>query len=672
MSMLSDVRTRLGSLLSRGREEREMEEELDFHRALDVQRNLDRGMSAVEAARSATHRFGNADRTREEVRDARGVRPLDDLRSDIRLAVRGLVRAPSFSVVVLATLALGIGATAAIFTVIDGVLLRPAPYAALDELVVVWETDRASGTTREPGSYPDFVDFQDRSRTLAGISAFQGANVDYLPEGGGDPARISVISATSTFPSLLGIEPLVGRTFTRAEDQPGGERVVMLGESFWRARFDGDRAIVGRTIRLNDVPHTVVGVMPASAGFGVPQIHALADYHAPYSGSESIDAWLPLRTDAAITPRDTHPFLLLGRLAAGVIAVQAQQELGAIAAELEASYPENADRGVSIEPLRAVVFDGVRPALLILGGAVAFVLLIACANVTSLLLARSRVRTREVAVRTALGASAGRLARQFLAENLVLALLGAAAGLVLARVGLDVLLRLVPADVPRAASLGLDLRVLALAAALSLVVGALFALVPLLHSRRTPVHATLREEAGRTATSGRDGTRFRSALVVMELALSVILATGAVLLIRSFDRLRSVDPGFSAQGVLKVEYQLPAARYPRDFAVWPNWHEVHAFNAGVLARVRALPGVSAAAISEAHPLDPGFTNSFAIVGREAESRDFPEITIRKVSPGYFETGLLPVLRGRAFHAGDASDSDLVLLINATAAERFFA
>jgi putative ABC transport system permease protein len=606
----------------------------------------------------------------EIVRETRGSRPLDDLRADLRLGMRSLLRTPSFTLVVLGTLALGIGATSAIFTVIDNVLLRPAPVPGLDELVVVWETDHSSGTTREPASFPDYLDFRARTRTLAQLAAFRGQDVDYVPADG-DPERLTAIAASPSFPAVLGIEPLLGRVFREDEDVPGAARVVLLGESFWRNRFGADPSVVGRTIRLNDEPHQVIGVLPAAADFGMLQIHARADYHATYAGGATVDAWLPLRTDATITPRSTHPFLLLGRLAPGARRAAAQAELSAIAAELEATYPVNAARGVNVEPLRAVVFDNVRPALLVLGGAVALVLLIACTNVTSLLLARSRARARETAVRTALGAGGGRLARQFLAENLLLAVLGSAAGLALAQIMLRVLLRLVPADVPRAAAIGINGRVLLLSVGIALATGGLFALVPLLHARRMAPERILRAEGGR-GHSGSGGARFRSALVVGELALSVVLATSAVLLIRSFDQLSSVDPGFAARGVLKAEYQLPEARYPRDYAVWPRWVAIQSFNARVLERVSTLPGVEAAAIAEAHPLDPAFTNSFFVVGREAEAADWPEIRIRKVTPGYFDAVDVPVLRGRGITDADGPDDEPVVVINAAAAERFFA
>lgn len=292
-------------------------------------------------------------------------------------------------------------------------------------------------------------------------------------------------------------------------------------------------------------------------------------------------------------------------------------------------------------------------------------------NVTSLLLARSRARARETAVRTALGAGGGRLARQFLAENLLLAVLGSAAGLALAQIMLRVLLRLVPADVPRAAAIGINGRVLLLSVGIALATGGLFALVPLLHARRMAPERILRAEGGR-GHSGSGGARFRSALVVGELALSVVLATSAVLLIRSFDQLSSVDPGFAARGVLKAEYQLPEARYPRDYAVWPRWVAIQSFNARVLERVSTLPGVEAAAIAEAHPLDPAFTNSFFVVGREAEAADWPEIRIRKVTPGYFDAVDVPVLRGRGITDADGPDDEPVVVINAAAAERFLA
>src|SRR6185437_3596330 len=356
--------------------------------------------------------------------------------------------------------------------------------------------------------------------------------------------------------------------------------------------------------------------------------------------------------------RETHPFLTVGRLAPGATPAAAQREVSTIAAALEREYPVNAHRGVNIESYGSVVFGAVRPALLLLFGAVTLLLLVTCANVANLLLARTAARTREVAVRMALGAARARIARQFLVESLVYVVLGGAAGVVLAFAALHGLVSLAPSDVPRVDTASIDGRVAAYTAGTTLVIGILFAALPALQMRRLDLHHALKSHGGRLISLGRSARRFQACVIVAEVALTVMLVAGAGLLLRSLWRLSRVDPGFDTTRVLEAQYQLPSTRYPIDFKRFPD--------------IRAIPGIAAAALAANPPLDPGFTNSFTIVGREAESAHFPEIRTRFVSPGYLETLGVPLLGGRAIAESDDAYSPNVIVINRAAAQRYFA
>jgi predicted permease len=363
---------------------------------------------------------------------------------------------------------------------------------------------------------------------------------------------------------------------------------------------------------------------------------------------------------------------MVGRLAPTATLDAARAEMTRLSADLEREYPQdNTARGVNLESLDAVVFVPVRPALLALLGAVALVLLVACVNVANLLLAMGAARQREVAVRMALGAASRRLIRQLLTESVALAVVAGTLGVGLAYGALAWLVAQAPADIPRLASTTIDLGVLAVTVGVSVGAGLLFGLFPALQTRAAAPGLSLTSDGTRSATSGRDGSRLRAGLVVSELALAVILLVGAGLLMRSFWHLQQIDPGFQSQYTMKAEFQLPGTRYPINFAVWPNFQEVHRFNADLLARAAVLPGIESVAMASNHPLDPGFTNSFTVVGREAESRTFPEISVRRVTPGYFDTVGLALRAGRRLDAGDTTDGAPVLLINEAAAERFF-
>jgi putative ABC transport system permease protein len=592
--------------------------------------------------------------------------------SDLRYAARSFHSTPALAAILILTLALGIGANTAIFSVIDAVLLRPTPLRNLDRLAMVWETDRNTGTTREPASFPDYLDFRSRVRTFEQVAAVMAGEVNLTPDRG-DPVRLPVLNVSAEALPMLGLQPIAGRTFTTEEDRPGGPAVVLISESLWERTFQRRDAAVGSTLRLDDRPCTIVGIMQANADFGVLQILSSAAYARGFADrgfKTNIDIWAPLQADAQQFPRSTHPFFVIGRLAPGVSMEAAQGEMTGIAADLEHAYPENAARGTHVESLDRVIFGPVRPALFLLLVAVALVLIVACVNVANLLLARASGRSQEAAVRSALGASPSRLLRHALAETLLLAVTAAVAGTLFAYAGVRFLISIAPADVPRLTFASVNGRVLLTTLGISLLIGFAFALLPTMQARRLNLQATLADGTGRSS-AGPVRSRVRSALVVAELALAVVLVCGAALLIRSFWTLQRVNPGFETEGVLKAEYQLPPSRYPVDFRLWPDFKEQHAFNRALLVRAAALPGVRAVAIAGNHPLDPGFTNSFTIVGREAESKSWPEISIRRVSAGYFTTVGLQLVRGRLLLDSDTTTSPPVALINTAAAKRFF-
>jgi putative ABC transport system permease protein len=682
----SVVRSELGSVTRDAASDEEIVEELAQHIAQRYEDALASGLSPAAARARAVEELRTGGAMHQELRQARSApRPaptppptagkgsiMADLWQDLRYSVRVLGRSPGFTTAALLTLALGIGATTAIFSVLDAVLLRAVPFVEPQRLTMVWETDRASSTTREPASYPDYLDFKERSRHFTQMAGFMGGEVNLTPNNG-DPVRLAGVAATHEFGATLGIQPILGRMFTAEEDRVGGPRVVLVSERIWERDFRRSRDVLGQSIRLDDQPYTIIGVLPNEADYGVMQVLTLAAYGRAFADrdrSSRVDLWTPMQQNAQTLPRDTHPIFVIGRLKAGSSLDLAQQDMAVIATDLERQYQSNADRGVFIESIDDVLFKRVRPGLWLLLGAVGLVLLIACVNVANLLLARGTARLREVALRTALGAHRPRLARQFAVENIALTLAAAVLGIALAVVGLRVLVSLAPAEVPRLSEAALNVRLLGGAVALSIVIGLAFGMLPIIQARRLDIQGALRTEESRGATAGRSSQFVRSALVVAEVALALVLVVGAGLLLKSFWTVQRIDTGFDATNVVKAEFQLPRSRYPVNFQVWPNFVEMHRFNAELRRRAEALPGVEAVAIAGNHPLDAGFTNSFQIVGREAESRNYPEITVRRVTGSYFNTVRLPLRRGEVFGEVEPQAAP-VAVINETAAKAFF-
>jgi len=561
------------------------------------------------------------------------------LLQDLRYGVRMLLRKPGFTLIAVATLALGIGANTAIFSVVNAVLLRPFPYPHAERLV----------TMRSNQSLPDLVDIQAQSKSFEEAGGVVMQAQDFT--GGAEPVQVQAGLCTAGLFNVLGAQPITGRTISPEEDVYGGERVVVLSYGFWQRQFGGDPGIVGRTIPLSGNNFTVIGVLPPT--FDAPR--------------ESPEVFVSLRVvnPLAAKARGVHFLRTYWRLKPGVTLEQAQAELTSIDLQLEKQYPaENKGRRTRLMTLQERVAGDTRPALLILFGAVGLVLLIACANFANLLLARATSREREIVIRAALGAGRGRLIRQLLTESVMLSVLGGACGLVLALWGIDVLQTLKPANLPRLSAISIDAKVLFFTLALSVLTGLLFGLVPALNASRLNVNEALKE-GGRSSTAGVSRHRFSNLLVVSELALALVLLIGAGLLIKGFWRLRNVEPGFAADHLLTMRIELPEARYkeiPRQTQ----------FRERALDAINVLPRVEAAMVSEIPLNNDALFHNFVIEGRPPLSPgDEPELFSRTVAGDYFRVMRIPLLKGRDFTKQDREGAPLVGVINDAMAREYF-
>jgi putative ABC transport system permease protein len=657
MSIIKWTTRRLRALLRRSALEAEMSDELRLHFELAVADGMRRGLSNEQATAQTRRYFGGMEQVKEIYRDARGVRAIEELVRDLRYGFRALRRSPGFSIIVLLTLTLGIGANSAIFSVVRGVLLRALPYADPQQLVMAWETDRDSGTRSEPASIPDYFDFLSRARSFSSLAAFAVQPLNYVPAEGA-PERLSAALVTGNFLPSLGVATTLGRGFTSAEDRPGGARAVVISDRFRQTRLGGARDVLGRSLHLDDISYEIVGVAPRTMQFP----------------TADVDLWVPMQLTPESGARSNHGVSLIGRLRPGVTLDAAKQEMASIAAQLEREYPrDNTARGVRLEPLEETLFGPVRPALRILLGAVALVLLVACVNVANLMLARLTTRGREVAVRSALGASGLRLTRQFVVESLILTLAASALALVLAPLTLRALLAIAPSSLPRLNEVRLDGAVLFVTLGIAIAVAMAFGVLPAITARGWGISLNDHLRGGQRGGASPRQQRVRGALVISEIALALVLLVGAALLTQSFWRLRRVDPGWSPTNVLRVQFQLPRTRYPQSYADYPgSWSRIIDFERELVAQTAALPGVRSVAIASNDPLDAGFTNSFAIEGREGEARNGQaELATRPVSADYFATLGVPLLQGRAFQSSDNANAAPVVLINEAAAHKYF-
>ncbi len=573
------------------------------------------------------------------------------LLQDLRYAIRTLMKKPGFALIAIVTLALGIGASTAIFTVVDAALLRGLPYSAPERLYHIWESTPQKEFAQREFSYPDYQDYQ-QNQVFEGIAAYTGGGA--IMSGRGEPERIFAPSATANFFSVLGVEPVIGRAFQPGEDKPGAPRVTVLTYGMWQRRFGGDAGIIGQPLTINGESYTVIGVLPASFQFALRRA----------------DLWLPYQpNEAQLTRRFMHGTNVIGRLRSGVHIDQAQTELNVIAKRIEQEHNQShAGTGVRLVPLQEQFVGNVKPILLVLLAAVGFVLLIACANVASLLLTRSISRQKEVAIRAALGASRWRVVRQLLTESVLLSLAGGAAGLLIAYWGVDALVAALPESqinaLPFLKSLHIDARILGFSFGLSLLTGLVFGLAPALQSSRLELNEVLKE--GGRATSGGTRQRLRSALVTAEIALAVVLLVGAGLMMKSLLRLLQTNVGFNPENVLTMTIALPPSKYGD-----PN-RQV-SFHEQLKQRVQSLPGVNGTGTVNILPLQGGNTTRFLVEGDPVPAPGQEvEANFRIVDETYFKTLGIPLLAGRMFDERDKADAPGVVVIGKTVADRVFA
>ncbi len=640
MSRLASLWARLREQLTRGRADREFREELRAHVAELRDEHLRRGMTPADAHRAAMLAIGGFEQARELVNDRRGFLVLDHLWRDARHALRMLRKSPGFSAVAVVTLALGIGANAAIFSFIDAVMLRPLPYPEADRLIAIWEIER--GGERGAVAPANLADY-------ARVGAFEHVAGYSTPSlsltGGGEPEGHIGEAVTWNYFTVLRVPPALGRAFTREEDSPAGRPVVIISDALWTRRFGADPAILGRAVDIDGVPHDVIGVMPP--GFrGVSQFGSSVERHL----------WLPAAFPAELLAnRGDHEIRAVARLRDGATVEGARAELTAISEGLAQAFPEtNAKVLAQMQPLAGDVVRDVRRSLIVLMLTVGLILAIACVNVANLLIARGVGRRREIAVRYALGATRARVYTALLTESAVLALLAGAAGLCLALWIQGVLVRVAPASLPRLSEVTLDARAVAFTFGLSLAIAMIFGGLPAWQAGQArPVDAMA---SGGRIVAGSRVMRWRNGLMIGQLALSALLLVGAGLMIRSLVRLNSVDLGFDTAGVLTMRIGLPMAKYPTGDARLAFFEQVE-------ARLTALPGVSGVGYANAFPLRGGWSSGFGIDGLPLPAEGVYEADFQAVSPGYFKTLGIPLIRGRHLTPADIKTSMAVAVVS---------
>jgi predicted permease len=637
---------RIRSLLHRDQVERELENELRFHLDLEIEEARARGLSPEEARLAALRNIGGIAQIQEECRDMRGTNFIESLGQDVRYAARTLARSPGFAVVMVLTLALSIGATSAIVSVIDGVLLRELPYRDPSRLVRVFTSNRS--WPKFPINPNDFRDFRSRLRSFESFAAY--TRNDLQLANSGEAIRLSGFSVTAGFFHVLGLKTAMGRDFDRNDELPGKGHVAIISDKIWRTQLGAKRDVLGKTIVLNAVPYSIVAVMPP----GVE--HPGNMYHAVAYG-ETVDVWTPFTDFGDPSNRGAHFLDGIARLGPGISAGQAQGEMNAAMAQLAREHPDG-DSGwnVLVIPLKTEIVGRSERMLWVLLGAVALVLLLACMNAANLLLTRATGRQREIAVRAAVGAARKRLIRQMLTESLLLAVVGAAFGSVLAVGGVKALIALLPAGFPRAGDIHVDTPVFLFTLLIAAGTGIIFGIVPALQGSRADLRESL-HDGGRSTTSSRGTLRLRNGLVISEVTLACVLLIGAGLMLRSFVNLLRTSPGFRPEQVLTANISLPQASYKDEKAI-------ASFYERLLDKVRDTPEVTAAGAGSDLPWTRWDDNAgFQIQGEVPPPRDFFHGRYHEATPGYFRALGIPMTRGRSFDAHDTADSRRVLIIN---------
>jgi putative ABC transport system permease protein len=645
MYWLRLARARLRGMLRKSRVEREMDEELRFHLRMRAAENMRRGMPPSEAEQAALNSFGSWTRVKEACRDVKGGGMLETLAQDVIFGLRMLRKHPSFTLVAVLSLGLGIGANTAIFSLVNAVLLKPPPFRDAERLVMVWEGVPATGISGDQVQPATYADWKAQNHVFEDMAALRWQTFNIT--GDGEPEKVQSYGVTRNFFPLLGAQPALGRNFLPEEDAPGGAKVVLLSHGLWQRRYGGESSIIGRDILLNGEKHTVVGVMPA--------------------GFQFLQSYIGLWTPAAFTPeelavRNSNTLLVLALLKPGVTHEQAQADVGAITERLAREYPDDlAGLQAEVLPIGEQLSGPVRRPLLLLLAAVAFVLLIACANVANLLLARAASRQKEIALRSALGARRLRIVRQLLTESILLSLLGGACGLLFAAWSFEFVKKLIPDSLALSTSLRLSLPVLGYATLISLVTGLAFGLAPALQASRADLNEALKQGGGRAGSGA--GGRLRGALVVTEVALSLVLLVGAGLLVQTLAHMRGQYAGLKPEQLLTVRTVLPENKY----RPLPKRAQ---FYAEVLTRVERLPGVVSAGYTTSVPLQwQGGANGIMIEGVPETDGPAPNVIHRQVSAHYLETIGLALREGRYLDEHDNAQSQLVLVVNETFARQ---
>jgi putative ABC transport system permease protein len=643
-----------GALFRRRKPVDDLEEEICAHLEMEEQENLESGMPPEEAHYAALRRFGNVTLTQERSREMWGWNSVEALWQDVRFSLRMLRKNPGFTVVAILTLALGIGANTGIFSVVNAVLLRPLPYPDPDRLVQLWSSSSKWGGEHWQVAVGDFADIRDANRVFERLALFRQWPVNIT--GWGEPQRVPAARVSSEWFSVLDISPLQGRTFAPGEDQAGHEREVVVSYPLWQTMFGADPKLVGKTIAVDGKNYAVIGIMPSSFQF-------------PGIGEGATRLWIPLVLEPGeAKSRSAHNTEVVGRLKPGVRIDRAQGEMRDMSQRLAREYPEtDTGWGLRVVSLHDDLVGEVRPALLLLLAAVGLVLLIACSNVSNLLLARGAARRREMAVRASMGASRSRLIRQLLTESVLLALAGGLLGLLVAVWANQTLRAIGPRDIPRLGNTGIDAWVLGFSFAVSLLAGVVFGLLPALRTSQLDLNAALKEGGGSSA-EGFALLRHRPArslLLISEVALSLMLLVGATLVLRSFRRVVSVDLGMNPERVLSMYVMLPASRYGQS-------PQQAAFFRAAVERIKALPGVIAASAVNMRPLGGDMTEGFNIQEHPfADPENLPDASMRMVSADYFRVLEIRLLRGRLFTDGETSSSPRVAVINESMARRFW-
>jgi putative ABC transport system permease protein len=651
------------NIFRKQRVNQELEEELRSYVELVAGEKVRCGADREQVLRDARWDLAHLEPIKESVRDIRTGASLDTLLQDLRYGIRTLARNPSFSVIAVLTLALAIGANTTMFTVVNGVLLKPLPYPEPDRLLTLWETqlsDKSLGTVAPA----NFYDWREQTHSFAKMAALD-PYPDFILNDYGEPQRLAGAAVSADFFSLLGVRMALGRDFLSKEDQRGQNQVVVLSYLTWQRQFGGRADIIGKQLDLNNTGYIVTGVLPRD--------FSLVSKAADFQARNRFDLWTPLALPSPPEPwqRGTHPLAVFARLKPGIGLKHAQADLDRVADNLQRLYPgADTGRGIAAIPMKQHVVAGLRPALFALLTAVGLVLLIACANVGNLLLTRAAARQQEMSLRTALGASGRRLAQQLCTESMVLVMLGGVLGLVVAMAAVPVIVRYLPADLPRASEIAVDARVLAFTSVVSLLVGAAFGFVPLLQTQRVDTSSALKN-GGRGVLTGH--SYLRSALIVGQVAIALILLVGAGLMTKSFWTLLKVSPGFETEHILTARLSLPP-RYLNGYKFGTGQHRrISAFQRELLERVRNISGVQSVAFTAYLPFS-GVDNSwdFDIEGRPSNPPGVHDLmNYRPVSADFFKTMGIPVQRGRAFRAADNEDAPLVVIVNESMARAFW-